>query len=181
MKTDNLFKYIYFLILMVLIVGYFLISGQYLKFKYSRLFYIRISILSYLFYVLSDNLLYTLIFITFISISVSIHHRNSLIENFKENVKENVKKKNTNVKKKKTNVKKNKNKNEDKETFEMDLYNNKQIIKGFYEYSDHLINNEEFINNNMPQNKSENNRNLKMNRINTNLEKITTLIDKYKK
>ena len=55
MKTDNLFKYIYFLILMILIVGYFLMSGIYLKYKYSRLFYIRISILSYLFYVLSDN------------------------------------------------------------------------------------------------------------------------------
>ena len=180
MKTDNLFKYIYFLILMILIVGYFLISGQYLKFKYSRLFYIRISILSYLFYVLSDNLLYTLIFSAFISIAVSIHHRNSLIENFKENEtkKTNVKKKKTNVKKKNTKIK-NKDKEDNKEDFEIDLYNNKQIIKGFYEYGDNLIKNEKFINNNMPQNKSERNRNLKMNRINTNLEKITKLIDKY--
>ena len=45
MCPDNLYKYLYFLVLMLLVVGYILFSGVYLKYKFTKTFYIRMSIL----------------------------------------------------------------------------------------------------------------------------------------
>ena len=114
MSPDNLHKYIYFLVLMLLIVGYGLLSGLYLKFKFTKLFYIRMSILSYLFYVLSDNLLYTLVFTIFILISVNVYHKNSLVERFQENLKDKSKNKDSIELRDKNELETNHNEKEDK-------------------------------------------------------------------
>jgi hypothetical protein len=147
---------------MLLIVGYGLLSGLYLKFKFTKLFYIRMSILSYLFYVLSDNLLYTLVFTIFILISVNVYHKNSLVERFEENLKD---------------KSKNKDKNESND-LEMDdphieMHNNKQNIEDFYEFSNKLLKNEDFISGYKDH---KNKDNIKINKITKNIQKIKTLL-----
>ena len=82
MNPKNIYKYLYFLIILLLVVGYILITKKHLNHKYTILFYIRYSVVIYLFYILSDSLLYTLLFGIFIFIAVNIHYRNTEIEQF---------------------------------------------------------------------------------------------------
>ena len=157
MCPDNLYKYLYFLVLMLLVVGYILFSGVYLKYKFTKTFYIRISILIFLFYVLSDNLLYTILFGIFILISVNIYHKNSIIEGFKENLEDDL--------------------DDDLDEQNIELYNNKKTIEDFYEYSNKLLANEAFINDSK---NSKNNTNIKIDSINKKLKKIKNLMNENK-
>ena len=157
MCPDNLYKYLYFLVLMLLVVGYILFSGIYLKYKFTKTFYIRMSILIFLFYVLSDNLLYTILFGIFILISVNIYHKNSIIEGFKENLEDDL--------------------DDDLDEQNIELYNNKKTIEDFYEYSNKLLANEAFINDSK---NSKNNTNIKIDSINKKLKKIKNLMNENK-
>ena len=157
MCPENLYKYLYFLVLMLLVVGYILFSGIYLKYKFTKTFYIRISILIFLFYVLSDNLLYTILFGIFILISVNIYHKNSIIEGFKENLEDDL--------------------DDDLDEQNIELYNNKKTIEDFYEYSNKLLANEAFINDSK---NSKNNTNIKIDSINKKLKKIKNLMNENK-
>ena len=157
MCPENLYKYLYFLVLMLLVVGYILFSGVYLKYKFTKTFYIRMSILIFLFYVLSDNLLYTILFGIFILISVNIYHKNSIIEGFKENLEDDL--------------------DDDLDEQNIELYNNKKTIEDFYEYSNKLLANEAFINDSK---NSKNNTNIKIDSINKKLKKIKNLMNENK-
>ena len=117
MNSKNTYKYIYFILLLILIIGYILIKGYNKKFKYSTLFYIRMGILSFLFYILSDNLLYTVIFSIVILFAVELHHRNNVTEHL-DNKEENI-----------------------------DLQSNRKAIDDFFEYGNKFLKNEAFINN----------------------------------
>jgi len=176
MSPDNLHKYVYFLVLMLLIVGYGLLSGLYLKFKFTKLFYIRMSILSYLFYVLSDNLLYTLVFTIFILISVNIYHKNSMVEHYEGMEGSGLEDKKDKKSKKADGLDEAGDYKEDM----IEQYNNKQIIKEFYEYSNKLLENENFINS-YGDSTNTNTNNNKIKNITNNINKIKGILNKTKK
>ena len=184
MSPDNLYKYIYLMILILLGVGYILLTGLYLKYKFSVLFYIRMSILTLLFYILSDNLLYTILFTIFILISVNIYHNNSrkgLIEHFYDkeefnDFNETLEELNIspgNLKEKLQNEKTNE--NITREDNDSEMATNSKTIEDFYEYSDELIKSQTILNDfNSPENMV----NKKVANITTNLDNITNLIEK---
>jgi len=89
-------------------------------------------------------------------VTISIHHKNSIIENFKEKVLNN--------------------KQNDLDDYEIESYNNSRAIEDFYKYSNKLLENENFISN---YKKSKDKNNVKINRINNNLDKVRELVDKY--
>lgn len=136
MNPKNIYKYLYFLIILLLIVGYILITKKHLNHKYTILFYIRYSVVIYLFYILSDSLLYTLLFGIFIFIAVNIHYRNTEIEQF--NNKKSIKYKNK---------KDNKNKKVYTENEEnlIEMNNNKKTMETFFEFSNKLLENKDLI------------------------------------
>ena len=150
MNSYNITKYLYFLVLLLLCIGYLLLSKKYLKYKYSKIFYIRISILCYLFYILSDSLLYTLVFTIFIIYMLDIYHTNELKEHMNDNENDNDN----------DNENDNDNYNEnDNDENNMELYNNRQVIETFFKYGNKLLENEQFIND-YKNNKLDENKNL---------------------
>tara|TARA_A100001015_G_scaffold318617_1_gene439030 strand:- start:1630 stop:2154 length:525 start_codon:yes stop_codon:yes gene_type:complete len=142
MKSGNLSKYLYFLILIILVLGYYIITKQHLNHKYTMMFYIRFSIIVYLFYILSDSILYTLLFSVFIFIAINIHYRNKEIEHFNDNNK--TKKKKNSEKK---SIKKNKDTYSDNQERLIELNNNRKTMETFFEYSNKLLENKDTINN----------------------------------
>ena len=171
MSPDNLYKYIYLMILILLGVGYILLTGVYLKYKFSILFYIRMSILTLLFYVLSDNLLYTILFTIFILISVNIYHNNSrkgLKEHFNDNY-------NDIYPEKETLQNNNDNDNYNDNDDDREIAQNSKTIEDFYEYSNKLIKSQKVLND---FNSPENTINKKVANITSNLDKINNLIEK---
>ena len=136
MNPKNIYKYLYFLIILLLIVGYILITKKHLNHKYTILFYIRYSVVIYLFYILSDSLLYTLLFGIFIFIAVNIHYRNTEIEQFNN-------KKSIKYKDKKDN--KNKKVYTENEENLIEMNNNKKTMETFFEFSNKLLENKDLI------------------------------------
>ena len=134
MNPKNIYKYLYFLIILLLVVGYILITKKHLNHKYTILFYIRYSVVIYLFYILSDSLLYTLLFGIFIFIAVNIHYRNTEIEQFnnKKSIKEKKDKKEKKVY------------TENEENL-IEMNNNKKTMETFFKFSNKLLENKEFI------------------------------------
>ena len=135
MNPKNIYKYLYFLIILLLVVGYILITKKHLNHKYTILFYIRYSVVIYLFYILSDSLLYTLLFGIFIFIAVNIHYRNTEIEQF-------------------NNKKSNKDKDKDKDKNNIyteneenliEMNNNKKTVETFFKFSNKLLENKDLI------------------------------------
>lgn len=171
MSPDNLYKYIYLMILILLGVGYILLTGVYLKYKFSILFYIRMSILTLLFYVLSDNLLYTILFTIFILISVNIYHNNSrkgLKEHFNDN---DGTLEDFDISPEKETLQ---NDNDDDDD-NREMAKNSKTIEDFYEYSNKLIKSQKVLND---FNSPENTINKKVANITSNLDKISNLIEK---
>ena len=160
MEPSNIYKYIYFLVLILLIIGYFLLSKKYLKYKYSIIFYIRFSIMSYLFYVLSDSLLYTCLFIIFILYALDLYHKNEIKEHMKNNNNNN----NNN------NENDNDNENENENENNIDMYNNRKTIENFFLYGNQLLDNEQFINDYKNNKINENN----------NLHNLSSKVKKFK-